>query len=516
MMIRAICCAVRVIFVVALCAAPAIARGQTTVFDTAALMPRSAEMVVVVHRGEELRRSDIGRAFTEAIDRLYGFGQTGRAWDEVARALGMNPGDAFDAVLGERMAFASHVDDGGVEHWVMVSQLRPGVREKLVRSFQAAPRQVAEGAIVLGVEDGAFSMILLDRPGETFLVIGPGEGDAMLLEVARSLRNAGVAALAGSSELAELRQLGGKHANLLVLLRETVGEGSWTGAIGTARGATLDSNFRVEMPALAGMEDRGAVWSREAFRRLSRGALAAAVDIAGPLEVEGPAAKLILPLELPQDMKSVMGSRVAMVARPGREGPIELAVALETTDSIAMGQAGDLWMDKILLALPKGSGGQQMRAEQFASMPPTASRAVDLSRQLPTVRQNGWTNGPMLTWNSRIVAQNCNPGQVQGWWTAGIGSGSVGMLSSLVSNPPPDAIPLPVVAIGMVRPSAILEVLGKSGWVMPPVVVPLKAIERVEWEAMRSGSTELMGNFRVVLKTPATQGAVEGAGQTAK
>jgi hypothetical protein len=306
-------------------------------------------------------------------------------------------------------------------------------------------------------------------------------------------------ALASGPELALLRQLGGGHANLLVLVRDSPERGSWTGAVGVARGMELHANFRVEMPALAHVVQEGPAWSRATFDRMSRGALAAAIDIAGPLDVAGPAADLILPLGLPEDMTSVMGSRVAVLIRPGIHGPVEAAVSVETTDTTAMARAGDRWIDRVLAGLPVGPGGTQLRADQFVSMPPTASRALDISRQVPAVRESGWTSGPMVAWNSRIVVENCNPGQHQGWWTAGLGAGTVGLLSAAVSSPEADAVALPWVAMGMVRPAALVAAAGSTGWAVPEALAPLRGIEEVRWEAMRTRSTELVGNLRVTV-----------------
>jgi hypothetical protein len=477
--------------------------GAATVFDTVALLPKSADTVIVVHDGAAVRRSPIGRTVVGAVSTLAGFGETGRAWERVSAALGMAPDEAFDALLGERMAFASRVDQAGVKHWVLVSQIRPEVRDRVKKSLRPSPRHVAEGAVVLSVEDGAYSMILIDGPGGPLLTVGPGEADPMVLEVVRLIRRPNADALASGPELALLRRLGGGHANLLALLRNSPGEGSWTGVVGVARGAELHANFRVEMPALAHVVHDGPAWTRAAFERLSEGALVAAVDISGPLEVAGPAADLILPLGLPDDMTEVMGSRVAVLVRPGIHGPLEAAVSVETTDTTAMARAGDRWIDRLMGSLPVGSGGTQLRADQFASMPPTASRALDLSRQLPVVRESGWTSGPMVVWNTRIVVENCNPGQHQGWWTAGVGAGTVGALSSVVADRESDAKDLPWVAMGLVKPSAMVAAAAASGWTLPEALAPLSGVDEVRWQAMRTpGSTELVGNLQVVVGEP--------------
>lgn len=495
---------------VVVCVVCALAFGRAraeSVFDTAARMPATADVVLVVHDGSEMRTSAIGRAAIETMDRLVGFGETGRAWERVSAALEMTPEAAFDALLGDRMAFASSIDQGGTKHWVLLSRIRPDVRDRMKRSLKPAPRDFAEGAVVLAIEDGAYTMVVLEQPGEhPFVVIGPGQSDPMVLDVVRAIRRPGAATLGATPEMALLHRLGNAHANVLALVRDSTGEGSWTGLVGVARDGVFGANFRVEMPTLAEVPENAPLWSRTAFARLSEGALAAAVDISGPMDVAGPAADLIMPLGLPDDMKAVMGSRVAMLVRPGLHGPLEAAVSVETSDTTAMARAGDQWIDRLLSSLPVERGGSQLHAAQFVAMPSTASRALDLSRQMPALRDRGWGAGPVLTWKSRIVVENCNPGQHQGWWTVGLGSGAVGALSAMTANPPTDPVALPWVAMGVVRPAALMEALSSAGWEVPEALRPASRLREVRWEAMRAGPVALMGNLRLEVDSSVARG----------
>ena len=482
-----------------------------SVFDTVGLLPATAETVVVVHDGATMRRSAVGRAAIDAVTQLVGFGETGRAWQTVSAALEMGPDEAFDALLGERMAFASREDEADKKHWVLVSQIRDDVRQRMLRALKTAPREVIEGAVVLGIEDGAYAMVLLERAEGTLVIIGPGGRDPMVVEVVRSLRKAGAAALASGPELALMRQLGtGGHANLLALVRHKSDDGAWTGFVGVARDDALVANFRVEMPGLAHVPVENTVWTRATFNKLSEGALAAAVDISGPMDVTGPAADLLLPMGISDAMKAVMGSRVAMVIRPGMHGPIEAAISIETTDTTAMARAGDRWIDQMLSGLPVGSGGHQLRANQFVSMPPTASRAIDLSRQVPAMRDNGWNAGPMVAWNSRIEIEDCNPGQHQGWWTVGVGTGTVGALSTLMAARTPDAVAIPWVSMGVARPEALLKAAATLGWTVPEALQPIGRVHEVSWEAMRTRRpTEMVGRLRVEVRADPAPAAQE-------
>jgi len=168
------------------------------------------------------------------------------------------------------------------------------------------------------------------------------------------------------------------------------------------------------------------------------------------------------------------------------------------------------------------------RLEGFEQMPPTAVRSVDVSQLIGSMRPLGWEAGPHVTWGSRVERHACNAGQHHGWWTVGIGPAAVQELGrSLVADDGArrdDAAgnarglggadsSLPWLSLGMIRPAALIERLESSGVAMPPLVLPLRDVREVSWQALEAGRGIVQGFGRIVVAEPGEGGAAEGTGE---
>ena len=482
-----------------------------SVFDAAEMAPRDVRALIVVDDGASIRRSPAASVVVELVLGAGAFSRTSEAWDRLAEALDMTPAAAFDRLLGERFMLAARPDADGVSHWALLSEITEDDARLLADRVDPAARAVIGGRPALAVEGGEIRMLVAkaDR-GRKFLLIGPEVGDGLFREMGESLGRRPASPLSEDPDFAELRGLG-RDGDILVFSRSADRPREWMAIAGESEGRDLSLRFLLGVPGLREHSDEIRPWSQDVFGALAPGALAVVMDLnEAPGDRDKGGGGLLdgsmLPFQVPKEMRDLLGPRFALVIRPAdglAGGPVEVAVSLETLDTTEMAAAGDAMIGGVLRQVASTEDARR-RVPDFSGMPPTGIRTVDLGKVVGPMDGLGWERGPRLSWRSRVAA-DCNPGQHRGWWTVGLG-GLAEELSVRLEQGQDDAMTLPWVSLGVVRPAELVARLEGAGFPVPPAAGPLRGLEEVSWQASRVGSGMVMGLGRIRAIAPAGPG----------
>lgn len=128
------------------------------IFDTLAAFPASGHVFVVLDDAAAEHRRPAGASLEAALDDLGDFAGTAEAWGELAQALGLTPGRAFDELLGRRcVLLMTDIGEGG--QWALLTEVQPHVEKRLIARLRPSPRQIKGGLPILAVENGRFDLV---------------------------------------------------------------------------------------------------------------------------------------------------------------------------------------------------------------------------------------------------------------------------------------------------------------------------------------------------------------------
>lgn len=494
------------------CIAATTASAQRlSVLESVGRLPGDVDAIVAIDDAQDFAHSPIGESILQVLRLAGGFHGTRDAWNALARQMGMSSQEAFDALLGGQTIFAARWSDGEMA-WAILTELTPDAERRVRHSFRPSPRGVVGGRPVLAVEGGVLEMVLAPHPRAPRLLLGAAADRSLFTELATTLDAPASAPFSNNGLFREIERVG-RRADSMVFFRSPTERALWFALVGERTNTTLTTNFLLGVPGLAEHGAQIEPWSRATFERLAETAYVAVLDMsefswqgeptqgAGGI---GAFAGLGLPLELAPELSALLSDRFALVIRPGQNGPIELAMALETVDTSEMARAGDRLLSRYLRGLATDDSACA-RLEGFEQMPPTAVRSVDVSQLVGSMRPFGWDAGPHVTWGSRVAHHACNAGQHHGWWTVGLGADAVQDLGrSMIDDDDDDLQPahgasLPWLSLGMIRPAALIERLESAGVMLPPMVRPLRDVHEVSWQALEAGRGIVQGFGRIVV-----------------
>lgn len=244
--------------------------------DLAARVPASADLVVVIDRAGEQARSPAGRAVWGAIAGSGLLPGTAAAWAELASALDLPPGRAFDELLGQRLMIV--VDQDPVARWAIVSDISLETQSVLRKRLRTAPRRFAS-IPVLSLEGGKFEMAIAadgGPKGRATMLLAPSESSGLFDSMVPVLTGGRVRGSMGET-------CGFEHARAVgpaaVLVFRRMGSGAIAlGARPTGDG--WDARLIGDAEAMGGTKAATIEpWSSEAFRSLEQGALLAYMGI---------------------------------------------------------------------------------------------------------------------------------------------------------------------------------------------------------------------------------------------
>jgi hypothetical protein len=381
--------------------------------------------------------------------------------------------------------------------------------ERLLRArLKTAPRSIAAGLPVLAIENGRFEVVAAPSEEGFVMALGPSESRELFDEVVASLKDGGPAdPLSASELLTRVRTLGKSPEVLVVALPRGV-EGAWFGAVGKRDGAGMKVDYVAGSPALSKQAEGVKEWSLRKFNAIAEGSLATVVEWdAGPPELragEALAGRVLPPLPAWLDLaelRRLCRGRVAVRVSAGVDGPLDAAIALQTSDVAALAVRGDASMGELIARLDPTPKGERLAPMNLGGAVPQTLRTVDLAGLVQPFTALGWTRGPDLAWTYRSGGLP-EGGDASGWWTVGLGAGAVQTLADRVSAPEPEEERVAWLSVGMVRPAALLAVLEARNVRIPKEVGPLRWIAEVRWRTIRLPQGLVQGHGGIELVKP--------------
>ncbi len=447
--------------------------GAEGVAGFLATLPDDIDLAVVVERGSAIRASPWGDAAAKFLGDAGTMGEMTAAWDGLATQLGWSRNEAFDRLLGGRVAVVSKgVGDAHDRRWALLSDVSVETEQRLKERLLAAPRAIVEGHQILTLENGAYELATHRWPNGTkgnkggggkvaggtervTLVLGPtGKGelfDDLLRRLTPPAKAAGtLASLDVIAQARDAERLAGVDAPMVMFI----------GALGTdagAGGAWGDFILLSGQPVLDDATGRGgATWrsrvvvrqrarreellgieptSDAAFRALSSGSLVAVVQNAPLPEVIGSWARFttigaLLPL--PDEAKKAMAPHQAMSCRAVEpEGRVSCTFAFRSPDTCGLAKTLDGPIAAWISRVEKQLGVERPAARDYAGLAPNAVRvapfadgaesAVGLISSKPLIVSwvyPSWAVGG--GWASSRSGRRAAWTRVPGWWVVNV------------------------------------------------------------------------------------------------
>lgn len=478
----------------------------------AAALPAQAEVALVLDGASRIRTSLAGESIRGALADSGLLEESDRAWEGLARVLGLRRDDAFDALLGRRVILVmTGIRPGIASQWAVVSQVSPEIERRLRAGLGAAPRQVVGGQPILSVENGRYelaSAVFKDAGASPLLKEGgPAEPVALML-LAPAGHNALFDAMlpliqgrAAGEPFGATLQPASAHgaADGLVIARllSADGRSDRYAAVALHAGADTWKADTIAWPANLWLPGIGAGpvagLSRPVFDALSRDAL---VSVVGTLGTDGPPRELITlagtaaHLAWPDGLDALPAGSAILTVHSG-EGdsgdPFGLAVsvAVQVRDVEASAKTCDRAVARSLSAA--GRDG----AADFGGFLPGAIRTAEVGV--------GPGRTSTIAWTFQPDAQPRIPDAPRsGWWVMALGptgkapSCSISIVrrtTTALTAPDGKADPRRRISLGIVRPARAVEFVLRGADIPSGPFALVRAIDSAEWDAWIEGDT---------------------------
>lgn len=505
------------------------ARAQVApgaISSAADLVPADSDVVVVVDRANEWRNQALGEPLWRLTGGLLDAADTAKAWDTLAKSLGMSREAAFDALLGRRAIFVQRSGaQGAAATWAIVSLVDRATELALRERLKPSPRAFAQGLTVMTLEDGRFLLAVVRTGDASTLLLGPALAPAMFEEIAPRLGRPARGGLGDDPVAIDLRNLervvGGEHARALALVRVAKDEPGWVGLLATPKGRDLNVEMFARTPSLAAAAAKVEPWSRDAFDDLQHDVYFAAMEWNLGAEDQWTALGALrtdLPIfRRPFERPELLGLRTALVLRPSTDALASIVIGVETTDSAELAPIGDRMIAGALgsfwpaqAGAPDGGAAPADAALDIQGAFPRAMREVDLSVRLGALLPMVFDRGPTLTWS---YAPGGSAREGGGWWTMGLDRRATEHVTErLTMERRRGERPAPWITIGVARPALLLAEIERRKFPTPPqaarLLGALREVEHVRWELLRvnDGSARGRVSVRIIERAAAPGG----------
>lgn len=440
----------------------AINRGGAV--QAACRLPRSADLIVVVEHGAELRNSRLGAAAAQFLQEAQGLNQSREAWSVLAAQLDWSESETFDQLLGGRVSLVSRASaDGKTMLWVLLSDVSIDTDIRLKQRLESAQRSIDQGHQILSIEKGKYELTshrhttisstsgtspaANSRDDRTVtIVLGPTGQSELFDELVAMLAQGAKDPLTGTDVLEVAGAAG--EAEVLVLGRLVGGPTQskdntdlWSrffmlaGRRSDPLGAELEARFVYRDPSRRESNLAIKPTSDASFRALSSDALLTIVQAAHMQDILGVRNSAIdflreLPLTLPDGSGPLMGLRQTFSLRrvgessttaKGSDGssvPITRCaamLALETTSPPKLARLLDGSIARFVHSLEQGSGMQQPIPFNFLGKMPEVTRLLPVRMGEGNLLRLFTTDPVAFAW-SYPTADDPDSGDVHGWW----------------------------------------------------------------------------------------------------
>lgn len=183
-------------------------------------LPIDLDLLLAIDGLAVQRLGAAGRSAEQFLRSIGAFTRTGEAWDALAKAMGQEPGDAVDALLGRHAIVALKTDSTGASQIAVRSTVRAEVREQMGRLFKPSPRGLVSGVPVMAMGNGLIEMAAAPTdagqdPDCAEVILAPRGSEDIFTEMVGTLRG-GEPDHAMDLAWASLRSMGRAPVALLI------------------------------------------------------------------------------------------------------------------------------------------------------------------------------------------------------------------------------------------------------------------------------------------------------------
>ncbi len=490
-----------------------VAAQPSAPYAAAVALPAQAEIALVLDGASRVRTSPAGATLSSALADAGLLAESNRAWDDLARVLGLRREEALDALLGRRVVLVmTGLTADSPTGWASAAQVSPEIERRLRAGLGAAPRQVVAGQPILSVEQGRYELasavfrdagaspLLRDdgRAGPVALVLLAPAGNSALFDAMLPLvQGKAVETPFGTSlnPAASLRESDG-----LLIARLSAAESAKDRYAAVALHAHPNawSANTIAWPArlwLSGVEtERVSPWSRRAFDTVSKDSLASVVGIFG---AAGPPAELIAlagtaaHLAWPDGLDALPAGRAMLTVHgpePDSRDPFGLSVsiAIQVRDVEASAKTCDRAVARSLAV-----AGRDGAAADLGGFMPGAVRTAEVSIAPGRTTTIAWAF-------ERDTEPRSADSPKSGWWVMALGptSHAPSCATSLVRNTAASLTEREDkhesrrrISLGVVRPARAVSFVTRGDDIPSGPISLLRAIDMAEWDAWIEGET---------------------------
>ncbi len=466
--------------------------GGGWMFDAARLVPDDVDVFIVLEDAKALRRGEMGPAASALIERVFAGGETEAAWTALADRLGWDRDEAFDRLLGHRVAFVARLGDDGAT-WALLSEVSLDTEKRLRERLDVAPRAIVAGHTVLSVERGAYELTAERRAKHATLIFAPTARNALFDELIPQLEKGAKRALHDADAFRRLREIGAGQA--LLYMRPPDKDG-WTGLVARRMGMTIHADLAGGAPAEAACDVRP--WRVEGMRAAAKDAIFWCVERAASETITAPRMTTLfsgLPIaRLHERATETVGEFMTVWVAPTKGGGLPSVAAglellnLECAPATADGLMADL-LDSV-----------GMPGMNFTGVPPEAVRRVDLAHA-PMIHDSGlWKTGPELRWT---FADASDDAPARSWWVMGLEAPGFEMALDALSREADDGEARSWLSVGAARPALALKTLQAAGLKPEGPALAASLVRELAWGVEVVDGQRLRGILRAELLCPA-------------
>lgn len=451
-------------------------------------LPQDAELIVVADDLAKNLRTPAGGALAQALGESGFFRPTFQRWSELAQQLDMDPVEAIDELLGQRVVlvardvtFSTIAGDPRQGAWAVMTWIPPETERRVRKGLKLAPRQKIDAQPVLAAEQGEFSLIMLqtqDAAGQrqTVLLLAPAADDSLIKPMIGALREA-----RAQSDLPLIpgRRDGRPHnpdADLHLRLALDADGALELAARPTDRGWTAD--LLIEKPGDARRELGERHVSEATFNSLTpRSMVLLSESVPDRAQGAGDPGLMLNSLftEVPERFQRILGGRTLFMIERQDESHrgLRLVLASEASypgDPVAEG-------DRAITSLLSPGAGSAPPEGAIEGQYPRAVRTDTIPAQSTSIFGErihaAWAYSP-----ERRVGRR--------WWALSLSGQqrpTPGFRAFVDALPSDERAPEGGrnVALGLIRPRELVESLSRTPWVALSPITAASHVQRVTW-----------------------------------
>jgi len=473
-------------------------------------LPGSVSIALEIRDGEAIGATPAGMAIGRLLSEQDFMRQTADAWRELAGELDLDEDEAYVALLGGHVLFASDAaalepDKAGAS-WAVLATIDPSTQKRLKSRLKPAPRKLRSGRAIYALEQGRFVLTMsLERDNQRVernatILMAPARAEPLFDAMLPLLDGKpGVQPLQRTRAFRALEKLGGEpDASLIV---------RWPGddaRFGVASIGVNDATLEIDTATSPGMLwgpsaccEGLELWDGRAAKAITDRRIAALAIVPGSLDkmssedlddlrelpVLGPSYLQILPF---------LGDRLGVAVDETGDNDLELLVVAELSEALDPAEATALLDAKLATAVAFIAQGERGPPD-FHGRFPNALRVASLTPEgMAPAKELSWryTGAERIQW---LVARVGPPDPE---------AESVAALANALAHAE-EREGTPRVSVGGGRPAQLVRMLKRKGVWLPIAPFTISsAVERVEWDAWLEDEGVVRGVVLVEMAPP--------------